>query len=130
VAHKRADQFRSHIMGGSMNLNQIIQYNKDGKNEFQCMPSPQNICKSDDDYITYARYAWEAIERLKAGYADIDFNSDSFCIYANHITKDISTAHLIINYCYNYLKSDGKAVNQKEVYTTTISHENYIKRKG
>ena len=113
-----------------MNLNQIIQHNKDGKNEFQCMPSPQNICKTDDDYITYAQYAWEAIERLKSGYADIDFYSELFCIYANHITKDISTAHLIINYCYNYLKSDGKAIKSSEVYTTTMAHENYVNRRG
>ena len=113
-----------------MNLAQIIQYNKDGKNEFQCMPSPQVLCKTDEDYITYAQYAWEAIERLKVGYADIDFYNDRFVIYASHITRDIRTAHLIINYCYNYLKSDGKAVKQGEVYTTTMAHENYVNKRG
>lgn len=117
-------------MGCRMNLHELIQYNKDGKNEFQCMPSPQNICKTDEDYITYARYAWEAIERLKPGYADIDFNSDRFVIYASHITRDIRTAHLIINYCYNYLKSDSKSVKGSQVYTTTMAHENYVGRRG
>lgn len=113
-----------------MNLEQLIQYNKDGKNEFQCMPSPQNICKTDEDYITYARYAWEAIGRIKGNYSAINFYNQIFATYANHITRDINTAHLIINYCYNHLQSDDKAVKQAEVYTTTMAHENRIGRRG
>ena len=117
-------------MGNSMNIQQKIEHHKSGKVQFQQMPSPQYICKSDDDYIAYAVYAWQAIEEMKKEFAIIDFYSELFCVFTNHITRDINTAHLIINYCYNHLKSNGEAVKPAEVYTTTMAHENYVKRRG
>jgi len=113
-----------------MNIQQKIEHHKIGKVQFQQMPSPQNICNSDDDYIAYAVYAWQAIEEMKKEFAIIDFYSELFCVYTNHITRDIKTAHDVIRYCYNHLKSDGKGVKQDKVFTTTMAHENRIGRRG
>ena len=55
-----------------MNIQQKNEHHKSGKVQFQQMPSPQYICKSDDDYIAYAVYAWQAIEEMKKEFGDDD----------------------------------------------------------
>ena len=74
-----------------MRLSQNIQQHKDGLVLMVQMPEPSIVCKSDDDYIDYARYCWSAIGEIKNTYADVNCYKEEFYLNTGAIKRDIRT---------------------------------------